>query len=82
MLEKKPNKKLTERIPVFDSAGVKRNKNLQQLKQALLERDRGNSNDNGPKTETLYVDTTRNVGVVLGENFLNPSTGINHNNLR
>ena len=36
MLEKKPNKKLTERIPVFDIAGVKRNKNLLSITSKYL----------------------------------------------
>ena len=47
-------------------AGARRNKNLVKLKQDLEERARATAQDDTPKVETLYIDTTRNVGVVLG----------------
>ena len=48
-------------------SGARRNKDLIKLKQDLEERARyvGKAVDN--KIETMYVDTTRNVGVVLGK---------------
>ena len=65
--EKKYTGSLSSKIPVFEMVGAKRNRNLQRLKQDLLERGRGGGvNNDEPKLETLYVDTTRNVGVVLG----------------
>ena len=65
--EKKYTGSLSAKIPVFEMVGAKRNRNLQRLKQDLLERGRGGGvNNDEPKLETLYVDTTRNVGVVLG----------------
>ena len=69
--EKKPKFKVTDKIPVFGIAGAKRNKNLLKLRQDIEERGRSNDQNalgGGPKVETLYVDTTRNVGVVLGNN--------------
>ena len=43
-----------------------------RLKQDLEERARSSGPDSGQelRVETLYVDTTRNVGVVLGTDFI------------
>ena len=66
--EKKSKFKSTDKIPVFGIAGAKRNRNLLKLKQDLEERGRSNETTNGePKIECMYVDSTRNVGVVLGK---------------
>ena len=52
-------------------AGNRRNKNLVKLKQDLEERARLlGKGINEVKAETMYVDATRNVGVVLGEKDL------------
>ena len=51
-------------------AGNRRNKNLVKLKQDLEERARLLNKGNEVKTEMMYVDATRNVGVVLGEKDL------------
>ena len=69
LAEKKMSGNPTDKIPVFEIAGAKRNKNLLRLKQDLLERGRGGGGNDTPKQETLYVDSTRNVGVVLGRNL-------------
>ena len=59
--------------PVFDLPDIKRNKDLSRLKADLEERARARldlKRPRGglrPRTEVLYVDATRNVGVVLGE---------------
>ena len=57
--------------PVFDLPDIKRNKDLCRLKADLEERartrlDKARSRSS-PRVEVLYVDTTRNVGVALGE---------------
>ena len=60
----------TDGIPVFDLVDLKKNKDFLRLKQDIEERGRSRENktkDKGPKEEVLYVDATRNVGVVLGE---------------
>ena len=56
-------------IPVFDLVDLKKNKDFLRLKHDLDERTRSRQNrkEKGPKQEVLYVDATRNVGVVLGE---------------
>ena len=57
-------------IPVFDLVDLKKNKDFLRIKQDLDERSRareGKSKERGGKSEVLYVDATRNVGVVLGE---------------
>ena len=55
-------------IPVFDLVDLKKNKDFLKLKQDLEERGRSETKkQKGPKVEVLYVDATRNVGVVLGE---------------
>ena len=48
---------------------LKKNKDFLRLKHDLDERTRSRQNrkEKGPKQEVLYVDATRNVGVVLGE---------------
>ena len=59
--------------PVFDLPDIKRNKDLTRLKADLEERERARSDLKRPRrtprpgVEVLYVDATRNVGVVLGE---------------
>ena len=70
-VEKKPKYKTTDKIPVFGIAGAKRNKNLLKLKQDLEERGRSNEGaSEEPKVEMMYVDATRNVGVVLGKRYM------------
>ena len=64
--KKKKRSSMVDKIPVMAIAGARRNKNLVKLKQDLEERARASAQDNEPKVEVLYVDTTRNVGVVLG----------------
>ena len=63
---KKKRSSMVDKIPVMAIAGARRNKNLVRLKQDLEERARANAEDTEPRIETLYVDTTRNVGVLLG----------------
>ena len=58
---------MVDKIPVMAIAGARRNKNLIKLMQDLEERARASAQDMEPRIETLYVDTTRNVGVVLGK---------------
>ena len=59
--------------PVFDLPDIKRYKDLCRLKADLEERERARSDLKRPRrvprpgVEVLYVDATRNVGVVLGE---------------
>ena len=57
--------------PVFELPDIKRNKDLCRLKADLEERARARLDQkksrSGVKVEVLYVDTTRNVGVALGE---------------
>ena len=48
------------------NSGARRNKDLIKLKQDLEERARYVQKGPDSKVETMYVDTTRNVGVVLG----------------
>ena len=65
--EKKAKFNIADKIPAFASAGAKRNKNMIKIQQDLVERTRNNDKQKtDAKMETLYVDTTRNVGVVLG----------------
>ena len=69
--KKKMRSELIEKIPVMAQAGNRRNKNLVKLKQDLEERARLlGKGINEVKAETMYVDATRNVGVVLGEKDL------------
>ena len=66
--EKKQKINIADKIPAFGVAGAKRNRNLLKIQQDLVERTRNNEKtSDGPRMETLYVDSTRNVGVVLGE---------------
>ena len=61
---------MIERIPAMTMAGSRRNKDMVRLKQDLEERARINmmkETEAEGKAETMYVDVTRNVGVVLGE---------------
>ena len=59
--------KATDKIPVFGIAGAKRNKNLEKMKQDIEERARSNVKTKAePLMECMYVDATRNTGVVLG----------------
>ena len=56
--------------PVFDLPDIKRNKDLSRLKADLEERARARPDQRRgprPRVEVLYIDATRNVGVVLGE---------------
>ena len=64
--KQKKRSSMVDKIPVMAIAGARRNKNLIKLKQDLEERARASAQDTEPKIEVLYVDTTRNVGVVLG----------------
>ena len=66
--DKKTRVNVTDKIPAFSIAGAKRNKNMVKIQQDLVERSRSNEKNGkeGTKMETLYVDSTRNVGVVLG----------------
>ena len=58
---------MIDKIPVMGIAGARRNKNLVKLKQDLEERARAAAaSESGPTIETMYIDKTRNVGVVLG----------------
>ena len=68
--KKKMRSEMIEKIPVMAQAGNRRNKNLVKLKQDLEERARLFNKGNEVKTEMMYVDATRNVGVVLGEKDL------------
>ena len=66
--EKKTKFNVTDKIPAFALSGAKRNKNFIKLQQDLVERTRNEKNNKESRVaETLYVDATRNVGVVLGE---------------
>ena len=65
--KRKKRSSMVDKIPVMAIAGARRNKNLIKLKQDLEERARASAQDTEPKIEVLYVDTTRNVGVVLGK---------------
>ena len=59
---------MIERIPAMTLAGSRRNKDMVRLKQDLEERARiSMMKEAEGKSETMYVDVTRNVGVVLGE---------------
>ena len=72
--EKRSEKSRTDGIPVFDMVDLKKNKDFMRLKQDLEERGRQKENrkkEKGPKMEVLYVDATRNVGVVLGKHWEN-----------
>ena len=72
--EKRSEKSRTDGIPVFDLVDLKKNKDFMRLKQDLEERGRTKENrkkEKGPTMEVLYVDATRNVGVVLGKNEVN-----------
>ena len=61
-------REMIERIPAMTMAGSRRNKDMVRLKQDLEERARINMmKETDGKAETMYVDVTRNVGVVLGE---------------
>ena len=56
-------------------SGDQKNKDLVRLKQDLEERARlaersKAANNEGDKVETMYIDNTRNVGVLLGEKDL------------
>ena len=65
--DRKQKMNIAEKIPAFGVSGAKRNRNLLKIQQDLVERTRNNEKTNdGPRVETLYVDSTRNVGVVLG----------------
>ena len=64
--KRKKRSNMVDKIPVMGIAGARRNKNLIKLKQDLEERARATNPDAGPTIETLYIDSTRNVGVVLG----------------
>ena len=56
------------------SEGDKKNRDIVRLRQDLEERariaDRNNTKNCEEKGETMYVDNTRNVGVLLGEKDL------------
>ena len=67
--KKKIRSELIEKIPIMAQAGNRRNKNLVKLKQDLEERARL-FNKGKVKSEVMYVDATRNVGVVFGEKDL------------
>ena len=65
---RKRKREMIERIPAMAMAGSRRNKDMVRLKQDLEERARINMMKEAEgKAETMYVDVTRNVGVVLGE---------------
>ena len=67
---RKRNREMIERIPAMAMAGSRRNKDMVRLKQDLEERARINmmkEAEGKAETSTMYVDVTRNVGVVLGE---------------
>ena len=65
---RKRKREMIERIPAMTMAGSRRNKDMVRLKQDLEERARINMMKEAEgKSETMYVDVTRNVGVVLGE---------------
>lgn len=65
---RKRKREMIERIPAMTMAGSRRNKDMVRLKQDLEERARINMMKEAEgKAETMYVDVTRNVGVVLGE---------------
>ena len=69
--DKKTRPDATDKIPAFAIAGAKRNKNLLKMQQDVMERSRRNEKSTaGPREEILYVDDTRNVGVVLGEKLI------------
>ena len=66
----KPASSRTGGIPVFGLVDLKKNRDFRLIKQDLEERGRMREKGptGGPKEEVLYVDATRNVGVVLGIN--------------
>ena len=69
--DKKPKFNVVDKIPAFGIVGAKRNRNLIKIQQDLVERTRNNEKMKaGPVVEVLYIDPTRNVGVVLGK-FIN-----------
>ena len=65
----KPASSRTGGIPVFGLVDLKKNRDFRLIKQDLEERGRMREKGpaGGPKEEVLYVDATRNVGVVLGK---------------
>ena len=66
----KPPSSRTGGIPVFGLVDLKKNRDFRLIKQDLEERGRMREKGpakGGPKEEVLYVDATRNVGVVLGK---------------
>lgn len=60
---------LSQLPPVFDLPDIKRNKDLARLRADLEERARASQRKSrrASEEESLYVDATRNVGVVFGE---------------
>ena len=65
----KPASSRTGAIPVFGLVDLKKNRDFRLIKQDLEERGRMRDKvpGSGVKEEVLYVDATRNVGVVLGK---------------
>ena len=68
---------VVSRVVIIDQIlqGDKKNKDLVKLKQDLEERARlaernKAANNDGDIVETMYIDNTRNVGVLLGEKDL------------
>ena len=53
-------------LPMFEMSEMKKNKDLLRLKHDFEERARSGRVE-GRGWEVLYVDATRNVGVVMGE---------------
>ena len=56
-------------VPIFDIPEFKKNKELLRLKMDFEERARARPEQSrsGARDDVLYVDATRNVGVVMGE---------------
>ena len=67
--ERNPASSRTGGIPVFGLVDLKKNRDFRVIKQDLEERGRLRDREPAaqPAQQVLYVDATRNVGVVLGK---------------
>ena len=67
--ERNPASSRTGGIPVFGLVDLKKNRDFRLIRQDLEERGRLRDREPAamPAQQVLYVDATRNVGVVLGE---------------